>query len=101
MNFIAKETVMQDIENFANSIKSSYSVDGCTVFTRSEEDIVWMGYLIQKAGNQFIVKMPYVEDSGTMAIQKKQWTIEQDGREFAFGLGSLGEVFTRLEIEKS
>lgn len=102
MNYLAPDLVLNDIENFASSIKANYNVINCQVYDAVENSSRFIGFVIEKDGKQFIVKMEYSEnEAGELAIKTKHWSIvEADGEVVATGLASLGEVFNHLDIKK-
>lgn len=102
MNYLSSELVFGDISHFANSIKSNYNVEDCTVYDANENGNRFIGYDIRIDGKRYIVKMEYSEnEAGELAIKAKHWTVvREDGKIVASELASLGDVFELLHVKK-
>lgn len=100
MNFLSKETVLNDIMRFSSSIRNNYDITDCFVHHKITENTVWLGYHIVKDDKEFIVKMPYAtNEKEELAIKVKQWSVESDGQT-SIGMNTLGEAFELIGIKK-
>lgn len=99
MEFISRDTILNEMNDSLKRILDKYDLDDIEIFEEEGVgNLFHLGYTIRKNGDVHMIHIPFMKnEQGDLAPTDESWVIENDNGESS-GYQTLEEVFLHLEI---
>jgi hypothetical protein len=83
MEFLSREQIINELQNSFQPFIDKYGIEDIGVFEEEGQDNhYYLGYTVRKEGKTYLIHSPYLKNqSGGLAPEKKEWTVESDDPE--------------------